>query len=338
MTDLQETASLAEKLQWATPVSSTESTQQANLSSSYLNSSTWDVKSNAFLTDATIESQISSASTSTNEAEAHAKAMWLDLSAYDPIAEAKAKELAAATARKQAEEEQKLKAKEEQREKIAQFLRWQSAKDRRLGYSRWVFSWILLTLWIIAIWTIIFKPNIISFLENDLDNYLVNWSNMAAKLVCDNVEFPENIKLTEDETTNNIASLKKMLTFGWTVMSHYSNKVLSSIPVIGEAQASEITLIAKPTNDELNVEEDIKPKTVSYTFTPVTSVEEANWVMVEWCSELSCWDFTNQLPEEIVLCEEFRQKEDMNDDTPRMWHSGVCRYKDVSELWYLSRE
>lgn len=342
MTDLEQTASLAEKLQSATPVNGGEPTQQANLSSTYLNSPTWDVKSNAFLNDATIENQISTASNNTNEAEAHARAMWLDLSAYDPVADAKARELANANARKQIEEQQKLKAKAEQREKIAQFLRGQSAKDRRLWYSRWVFSWIFLTLWIIAVSTIFFKNNIISFLENDLDNYLANWSSMAAQLICDKIKLPENIKLTDDETTNKIASFDKILTFWWSVASHYSAKILRLIPTIGEAEASEITIMARPSNDEVEdnfLEEDADEELkISYTFTPVDSIEEANWVISKDCKELSCWDYSNEYPENLVLCEKFRQKEDMEDDAPRIWHSGACKYKDESELWYLSRE
>ena len=338
MTDVQETASLAEKLQWATPVSNGEPTQQANLSSSYLESPTWDVKTNAFLNDATIDTQISSAAATTSEAEAKAKAMGLDLSPYDPVAEAKAKELAAANARKQAEEEQKSKAKTEQREKIAQFLRWQSVKDRKLGYSKWVFSWILLTLWVVIIWTIVFKQNIIYFLENNLDNYLVSWPTMAAHLICDNIELPENIQLTEDERTNKIANLKKILTFGGSVTSYYSNIILSHMPTIWEAKADEIILMEREsTNTSESIIEPEQPK-VSYTFTPVESEEEANWVMTENCSELSCWDFSNESPENLVLCDQFRQKGDMDDSTPRIWHSGSCRYKDISELWYLSRE
>ena len=336
MTDLQETVNLAQKLQWASPVNSTQPTQQANLSSSYLNSATWDNKSNAFLTDATIENQISSVTSTSNEAEAQAKSIGIDLSAYNPSAEAKARELAAVTTKKQ-EEDQRLKAKAEQREKIAQFLKWQSAKDRRLWYYRWVFAGVFLTLWVAVVSTILFKQNIISFLENDLDNYLVNWSSITTKLLCDNIEIklPENLQLTDNETVNNLANLENLLTFGWTVMSHYSTKVLSHIPTIGEAQASEIVFAQRPQED---IAEEPVIKQPKYTFINVESVEEANRVMSENCSELSCWYYANQQPEDIVLCKQFRLKEDLDEHTARIGSSWSCRYKNSSELWYLSRE
>jgi hypothetical protein len=55
---------------------------------------------------------------------------------------------------------------------------------------------------------------------------------MAAHLICDNIELPENIQLTEDERTNKIANLKKILTFGGSVTSYYSNIILSHMPTI----------------------------------------------------------------------------------------------------------
>jgi hypothetical protein len=68
-------------------------------------------------------------------------------------------------------------------------------------------------------------------------------------------------------------------------MSHYSTKVLSHIPTIGEAQASEIVFAQRPQEDIVEKPVIKQPK---YTFINVESVEEANRVMSENCSELSC--------------------------------------------------
>jgi hypothetical protein len=39
---------------------------------------------------------------------------------------------------------------------------------------------------------------------------------MTAKLLCDNIEIelPENLQLTDNETVNNLTNLENLLTFG----------------------------------------------------------------------------------------------------------------------------
>lgn len=330
MTDLQENSNLAEKLQWATPVP-TPQTGQVDLSNSAPIQNAPADKTSAFLNDSTIENQISSASQATAS-----QTTGVDLSSYNPVAEAQARELAAEKARKQNEELQ-TKAKAQQREKIAQFLKWQSTKDRRIWYAKWMLAGIFFTVFALFILSFFFKNDVIAFIEKDPNQYLESTSKLATQLICDNVELPEEMQLTNDETTNNIADLENILAFGNKLLSNYSDKILTRVPSLRWAEASNISLAnySEENNEESHAIEASAP---TYTLSYVNSIEEANWVISANCSELSCWDYTKAEFEDIVLCEQFRQKEDMEDNAPRIWHAGTCRYKDTSELAHLSLE
>lgn len=337
MTDLQENINLAEKLQWASPVP-TPPSGQVDLSGSAAPAPTAPAdKTSAFLNDSTIENQISNISQTT----APTQSAGVDLSAYNPVAAAQARQLAEENARKQNEELQ-TKAKAQQREKIAQFLKWQSAKDRRIWYAKWMFAGIFFTVFALFILSLFFKNDVIAFIDKDPNEYLDSTSKLATQLICDNVELPEEIKLTNDETTNNIANLENMLAFWNKLLSNYSDKILTSVPSLRWVEASNVSLVSysKTNNQELNIEEShaLEESAPTYTLSHVNSIEEANRVISADCNELSCWDYTQAQVEDIVLCEQFRQKEDMENDTPRIWHSGTCRYKDESELAYLSLE
>ena len=123
MADLQDTFNLASKLEEATPVAEPQQSAQVNLSSSYLSTNANDAKSNAFLNEATIETQISSATIASEETKQQAQAAGLNVGAYDPMAEEKAKAEAEAKARQIAIEQQKEKAREEQKAKFDLFLK-----------------------------------------------------------------------------------------------------------------------------------------------------------------------------------------------------------------------
>ena len=123
MADVQDTFNLANKLEEATPVEAPQEDVQVNLSSSYLSSNANDAKSDAFLNDATIETHISSATTTSEEIKQQAEAAGLNIGAYDPTAEEKAKAEAEARARQIAEEEKRAKIREEQKERLALFLK-----------------------------------------------------------------------------------------------------------------------------------------------------------------------------------------------------------------------
>lgn len=71
------------------------------------------------------------------------------------------------------------------------------------------------------------------------------------------------------------------------------------------------------------------------TYFHVDNPENANRVMSPNCSSLSCGDYTQTKKENLVLCKSFQLKEDMDDSSHRISNSGVCRYKDASELVYL---
>ena len=73
----------------------------------------------------------------------------------------------------------------------------------------------------------------------------------------------------------------------------------------------------------------------TYVVTRVSSPSEANWVISANCDALSCGDYT-KATEDLTLCKNFKQKEDLSDDANRIGTSGICRYRDESELVYLS--
>ena len=451
MTNIEEALSLAEKLLEAIPVETQQPTEPVNLSSSYLNTITTDDKSNAFLKSWTIENHISNATSASNNSKQKAEALGLEISDYDPLAEEKAK-IAAENAKKEAEEKARKEAedkarvieREKQKERIAQFLKWQSEKDRKLWYSRWVLAWIGLCLCLMIIWFLTAKNQIIWFLNKDLNKSIQNWYVVAMQTLS------EKVKLTNNEKINKIVNLEKMLAFGDALSSNYTNSLMKNIspifwtnamslnansldiyttsqsndtPVINniedieniedtenivdentdeimeenleegieenekdivdetfeenvienaedfiEESVVEIveesieealeknTEIEYSENTELeflnNLTEETQPEVItievklpdltnyqpSYIANYVNDVKDANRVMAPNCSELSCGDFTKIDTENPNLCTDFRQDTNLNDNARRIGNSGHCRYKDTSELIYLSLE
>ena len=114
MSDVNETINLAAKLAGATPVEAQPSNEQVNLSSTYLSSATWDSKSDAFLTDNTMNNHISKISEQANESMQNAISAWLNTNAYDPHAEEKQR----AAAELAAQNAQKLAAQEKQKQDL----------------------------------------------------------------------------------------------------------------------------------------------------------------------------------------------------------------------------
>ena len=55
------------------------------------------------------------------------------------------------------------------------------------------------------------------------------------------------------------------------------------------------------------------------------------------CNELSCGDYT-KATENLTLCKDFKSRENLKDDAHRIGSSGICIYKDTSELVHLSLE
>ena len=72
----------------------------------------------------------------------------------------------------------------------------------------------------------------------------------------------------------------------------------------------------------------------SYTITPVSSEETANWVMPAHCSDLTCYGEGK----EFTPCKTFRLSENLDENTNRIWKNWVCRYKDASELVFVEFE
>ena len=183
MADLQDTLNLASKLEEATPVEAPQEAPQVNLSSSYLSSNWTDAKSNAFLNDATIETQISSATAASEETKQQAEAAGLNVETYDPTAEQKAQAEAEARAKQLAQEQERAKIREEQKEKIALFLKWENSKNRKAWYLRGVLSWVALTLGIIVLTVIFAKEQVVDFISKDISSFLWQKQNISASVI-----------------------------------------------------------------------------------------------------------------------------------------------------------
>jgi len=87
-------------------------------------------------------------------------------------------------------------------------------------------------------------------------------------------------------------------------------------------------------NDEESTTEESNPATGNnYTITHVSSTGEANWVLPTICGEDI---FCNNLHETFTPCIEFKQNEKLNDNANRIWNNWTCRFKDFSELVYIT--
>ena len=349
MVDLQDPLNLASRLKDAEPIEAPKENTEINLSSTYLSSVTWS-KSDAFLNDATIEKQLSTAEAAKIEAKQKATASGLNLWRYDPQAEEKAKAMAMAKARQIAEAEEKAKARAAQKEKLLQFLKWQSAKDRKLWYSRWVLSGIMLTLCLVLCSTVIFRDEVVKFLSQDLVQYI--WSTSYAANILwlaqdDTIRVnpivitdeADNNELEDEENTEDIEQPAEEVAELSEENVEPSEENTSEEPA--ELSDEENTEDLEQPAEEVAEpsEENLEPSDArTFTMVHVNNVELANWVMAPNCNTLACWDYTQVPAEEIVLCAEFRQKADLEDDDIRIWSTWMCRYKDESELVYLSLE
>ena len=116
------------------------------------------------------------------------------------------------------------------------------------------------------------------------------------------------------------------------------NSEVTKISTDTNDKEKEDTKISTEENNETNPSEnDITQKDENtITFTHVDNIEDANWVMSPNCNALNCWDYTQTDPENLILCNDFKLKPDMEDNSHRIWSSWVCRYKDPSELVYLN--
>ena len=368
MSDIKETINLASRLENADPIDSPQSNDEFELLSSYFSSidNNWDGKSNAFLNDITMDNHISNITESSNKAREDAESLWLDLCEYNPLAEEEAKILAAQR-EQQAKELEKQKEKEkiraQQKEKFTKFLKWQSEKDRKLWYSRWVISGLLLSLWIFIFWILFFKQDIIDFLNKDFDRHFYKKTNISTQYIAEKLWLSQKLILTDNKTINNVINLNRFLSFSDDIYSDYLNDILTSLPFIDKSEAVNIAPIREIQNEVYNTpnnEKDLSIKNIfeennydndeikesknlinienedNADYYHVENIEEANRVISKDCDNFYCWDYTQVNPEEIVLCQEFKQKEDLEDNSRRIWNSWTCRYKDNSELVYLN--
>ena len=252
MSDVNETINLAEKLAGAAPVESPAQNEAVNLASTYLSSATGDTKSDAFLTDNTMNSHISKVSELANESMQNAISAWLDTKAYDPQAEEKARAAAALAA----EQAQKLaaqeKQKQENKEKLQQFLKWQSAADRKLWYSRWFLFWILFSICIVLAWVFMFNDETTKLVSSEF--WLKDNSLLSAGVNLLN----DKIQLTEDAQSNRFANIATFSTF-WHIITE---NIITSISNDTEKTPTEFT---EPTEPEINDEENTADEEESST-------------------------------------------------------------------------
>lgn len=388
MADLDNSMDLAQKLAWATPVTSEEPTQEADLSSSYL--STWNNNVGAFLSNATIDEQISKVTEIAEESMESMQAIS-NPNIYDEEAEARAKEReerikAEAEAKIKAEQEAKEKEKKraERAEQIRDFLIWKSEKDKKLWYSRWVISWILLTLftWLLLfiVWECFFKTELVKFVDNDFNNY-INWEAaiFSPAFLIDKLNISEKFPLTDNELANDLINIDSIVDTTNDMAYYYINKLFipNKIDQTNNINITEPT-IENSTNDtdindnlseikietendseeennsinnditEINIVEidnssmDTEINTnISQWYTAMHTNNEsfANRVMAPNCDKLSCGDFTKlEENSEFTLCTAFRHLENLSDDDARIGRNWACRYRDESELYFLSKD
>ena len=450
MADLQNTLNLADKLEAAAPVTENQQNVQVNLSSSYLSSNGNDAKASAFLNDATIETQISNAVATSDETKQKAEAAGLNVWAYDPMAEEKARAEAEAKAKKMAEEQEKLRIKEEQKEKLSLFLKWESSKNRKIWYLRGVFSWAALTIAILALTVVFAKEQVADLIskswffgenlqlsanivevtnntDNEEDSDTENLEEETNDEISDeetsdeeistdeasndeqqneensdtNDEIPQeteneelpffsnpeitddtlndsNEEISTDETSNDEQQNEENSDTNDEIPQETengelpffsnpeitddtlndSNEEISTDEASNDEQQNEIIPESENSaednsnnseqqdeinenepneNEENNTDNEENQEEPQLAYFHVNTVAEANWVMSANCNDLSCGDYT-KATEELILCKDFKQKEDLTDDAHRIWSSWICRYKDESELVHLNLE
>jgi hypothetical protein len=87
-------------------------------------------------------------------------------------------------------------------------------------------------------------------------------------------------------------------------------------------------------NDEESIIEESNPTTGNnYIITRVSSTGEANWVLPAFCGDDI---FCNNLHQTFTPCVEFKRNEKLNDNANRIWNNWICRFKDFSELVYVT--
>jgi len=68
-----------------------------------------------------------------------------------------------------------------------------------------------------------------------------------------------------------------------------------------------------------------------YKITHVDNEKDANWVLPNHCSDLTCYGEDK----EFIPCKRFRMDPNLDDKAQRIWNSWACKYKDASELVYV---
>lgn len=371
MPESNQTPDFAQMLAWAAPVSNDSEAKDINLSSSYLWNAAWNAQGGAFISNASIEDDISNISESAEEAINFAKEYGLQTEKYDPLAEEKAKKAAEEKAKKAAEEKAKAEkmaaqkaAMEAKKAEFIKFLNGQSEKDRKLWYSRWVIAGILFSFGIILISIFVWAKWFNSDMKN-LSQKVDNYVNGEKELISTHIltdRLPQNIHLTTNDIINNAIKLNDLVDFGEMVL-YYSTSALvngeynsnttiptpidNSINIIAGSNTEETTVEAEPNIEEPTVETDNNTEdsesesdentaNFEYTLTHTEDESEANRVISANCDSLSCGDYTQASdPSEIVFCTEFSIKDTLWDTETRIWRSGKCRYKDSSELAIL---
>ena len=221
---------------------------------------------------------------------------------------------------------------DENKAKLMEALKAEWKKGKRTWFTRWILSWVLITL-LIAVAGIIFtKDQVIDILSDERLDFL----NLKASVVSltDNQNTNSNTNVSNEEAVVEEEAAPEEAVV--------EEEAAPEDAVIEEEVAPEDAVVEEEaTPEDAVVEEEVAPEDAVveeesasdkwYTFRHVNSPEEANWVLSPNCEDTLCGNDKDS----IVLCNEFRLHESLSDDAKRTGNSWICRYKDVSELVFI---
>ena len=251
--------------------------------------------------------------------------------------------------------EQKTKeAQKENLEKLEKIINQYKSKARKSWFLKWIFSGVALTAVIVVASYFCAKDQILNLINGpdsnpplsasviDLnENEINNEEDLTEIEETDlNEEIDENNEINEEDNDlidENNSDLEWASEEDENVSEEVSDENeedttdTTELNENEETNNTEVDELEENENNEQNENDTPEEKKNSYSITHVNSEEEANWVLPEYCTDLSCYGEDK----EFTPCTQFRLNENLNENSPRIWNSWVCRYKDTSELVYI---
>ena len=260
--------------------------------------------------------------------------------------------------------ENKEKNQVAQKQKLAQLIKLREWKAKKTWFTRWILSGIVLSIWIIALATVFAKDQIINLLwdgssaprmeanivnlqdplnENIVDEDIIDEDIVDEDIIDEDIIDEDIIDediVDEDIVDEDIVDediIDEDIVDEDIIDEDIVDEDIIDENIVDEDIVDE-NIVDENIVDENIVDENIVPVLIEngYTAIHVNSVEEANWVIAPSCDSIFCENRNND--NSFTECTNFSLNPKLDDNAHRIGSNWSCRYKDISELVYVSLE